>query len=201
MLLLIRPALMMCAGQAAAPPQNPWAAPPQAPQAQAAPPARAQAPQGTAAAPAPTVSLTPAGRAPQQIAAPPPKPSNYAQAAGARPQAAGPQGGRGAGPARGPPASAPTAGAGRGAPHAEHKTAGAAPPIPVPQEDFDFDAMFKKFNKDELKKVRGDHMGAWLSAEEPCRESPCTLPAQNHHALSIFCSLFRCSGGRQGRRR
>ena len=85
---------------------------------------------------------------------------------GARPQSGAPAGGRGAGGrgssaavaaalAGGPPPSA--AGGGRGGGRGAVPTAVHRPeppkPISVPTEDFDFDAMFRKFKKEEIKPV------------------------------------------------
>lgn len=83
------------------------------------------------------------------IAKPAARPSSFLQAAGGstapdgnRGPAGNPQGGRG-GPGAGPP------GGGRGRGRAPPR----APPVSVPSEDFDFEEMMKKFNKQSLLKV------------------------------------------------
>lgn len=74
---------------------------------------------------------------------PPTRPSSFLQAAGGSGggAASGPQGGRGG--SQGP------GGGGRGRGRAPPR----APPVQVPNEDFDFAAMMKKFNKQSITQV------------------------------------------------
>ncbi len=147
-------------------------------------------------APAPTVSLQkpPA----QQQAPPPPKPTNYAQAAGAvsRPQSGAAQGGRGA------------------APSAAH--AAAPKSLPVPTEDFDFDAMFKKFNKGVppagggmlcLERLRGDLVRPlrrplpphYTASLIPTRPEAAAKAEENHYQKDDFFDTLSCEV-RRGKR-
>ncbi len=74
----------------------------------------------------------------------PARPSSFLQAAGG---SAPGEGNRGPQPGRG---GAPRAGGGRGRGRAPPR----APPVTVPNEDFDFEEMMKKFNKQAALKVR-----------------------------------------------
>ena len=91
--------------------------------------------------------LCSAAAAAAAIAKPAARPSSFLQAAGgstpgdgSRAPAGAPQPGRG---------GAPGAGAGRGRGRAPPR----APPVTVPNEDFDFEEMMKKFNKQAAVKV------------------------------------------------
>ena len=135
-----------------------------------------------------------------------PSPHQLIPRTGARPQSGAPQGGRGSGPGgRGSGAAVAAAlagtpgGGGRGwgaAPTAAPRAAPEAPkPIPVPTEDFDFDAMFRKFKKEEIKPVSLGCSHDALLAYEGNQRTPNPFLG----CIPTSCCLSCCSPRRQPR--